>query len=112
MLALRLLRNRCIDTVFLLSLNLTDYSLHLFFRCKFEFEFEFEFSIGLSTVLYLADVSQTRGNGSMYHVQHVISFLSLGYSVFLGITKISGTKEKPGTEMNEKPDTVSNTDSI
>ena len=78
MLALRLLRNRCIDTVFLLSLNLTDYSLHLFFRCKFEFEFEFEFefSIGLSTVLYLADVSQTRGNGSMYHVQHVISFLS------------------------------------
>ena len=63
MLALRLLRNRCIDTVFLLSLNLTDYSLHLFFRCKFEFEFEFEFefSIGLSTVLYLADVSQTRG---------------------------------------------------
>ena len=76
MLVLRLLRNGCIYTVFLLSLNLTDSSLHLFFRCKFEFEFEFEFSIGLSTVLYLADVSQTLGEWSMHHVQDVTSFLS------------------------------------
>ena len=43
---------------------------------KFTFEFEFEFSIGLSTVLCLSDASQTRGNGSMHHVQHVICFLS------------------------------------
>ena len=38
--------------------------------------------------------------------------ISLGYSVFLVITKISGTKEKPGTGTKEKPGTEPNSNTI
>ena len=38
--------------------------------------------------------------------------ISLGYSVFLEITKISGTKEKPGTWTKEKPGTEPNSNTI
>ena len=52
---------------------------------KFEFEFHFLsnlnlnfafFSLGLCTVLYLADVLKTLVISSMHHVQYVICFLS------------------------------------